>query len=54
MLVSGSRTTGGVVSGDGIGTQDFQQRLGPGVIGRSGSMVAEQDTAISVNNEDPG
>jgi hypothetical protein len=51
--VSGSRTKRGVVSGGGIGTQDRQQRFGPGVIGRPGSMVAEQDTAVGVNDEDP-
>ena len=41
------------VSGGGIGTQGCQQRFGPGMIGRSGGMVAEQDTAVGVNDEDP-
>jgi len=50
--VGGKRTQRGVVSG--VGTQRLQQRFGPGVIGRSGSMVAEPDVAVGVNDENPG
>ena len=41
------------VSGGGIGTQCPQQRIDRGVIGRPGGIVAETDTFVGVDDEDP-